>query len=216
MKRKNVIRSLIVIFLISLTLGSLFSVINADDSAALGAVAPGGTVDSLEKLIEALGADNVKLSSDSTVVYLSKNIILNAPIDIVSGTYKIVGRGHTIYRGFVDGALFQLTTNALSDKDGNPIDLPVLILGKEIKLEDQDLEDPDLILDGNSQAFKEEVNGSLIALLGKATLTVNPGVIMTNNHSCAPGGAIYLESFGLGTEVSPLDPTLNITGGEIS
>lgn len=199
----------------ALMLTSVFISVGAAEPTADGVVVPGGKVNSHEDLVTALGGkDNAETVNGIT--RLKSNVILTAPINIQSGSYKIIGGGCSIYRGFEDGAMFQLSANALNNDKGEPIALPTLTLGAEIKLENQNLNDPDLILDGNSQGFKDAVHGPIIAVLGKGIVTVNPSTKLTNNRSAVPGGAIYLESFSVGDETTPLDPTLNIVGGEIS
>lgn len=214
----GIIKAVIVAFIATLLLTATFLSVDATGNTVGGAaIAPGGTVNNATELITALGGENnATLSSDGSTVYLSRDIILNTPIFLVSGTYRIVGRGCTVYRGFDDGALFHLAASSLADSEGKPLSLPVLTLGAETKLENQDLSEPDLILDGNCNGFTEAVNGPLIALLGKCEVTINPSTKLTGNRSSAPGGAIYLESFSIGNEVTPLEPTLYINGGEIS
>lgn len=201
--------------LTALMLTSVFISVGAAETTADGVVVPGGKVNSHEDLIVALGGEENATTANG-ITRLKKNIILAAPINIQSGSYKIIGGGCSVYRGFEDGAMFQLSANALTNSKGEPIALPTLTLGAERKLEDQNLDDPDLILDGNSQGFKEAVHGPIIGVLGKGTVTINPSTKLTNNRSAVPGGAIYLESFSVGDETTPLDPSLKIIGGEIS
>ncbi|MBR2460588.1 MAG: hypothetical protein IKB34_05110 [Clostridia bacterium] len=183
----------------------------------LGSPAPGGEVTTTEELVAALGGEqNASIGKDGYTVYLSKDILLNGTIHITEGIYRIVGRGCTVYRGFTNGAMFQLTAVSLTDKDGQAIELPSLTFGIPLSLDEQDLENPDLILDGNSSAFTSAVTGPIVAMLGQTHVTVNPATLMTNNRSGAPGGAFYLESFRLGDEYSPLAPTLYVNGGKIS
>lgn len=216
-KTGNGIKALAVSLLTLTLLTVLLLTVNASGETVSGAIAPGGSVKSNADFITALGGEgNAAVSGDGATIYLSSDIILTAPIMIESGSYRIIGRGCTIYRGFSDGALFQLNGINLTDKEGNAITLPSLTLGAEIKTENQNLDDPDLVLNGNSEGFKEAVNGPLVAILGKCTVTVNPSTKLINNRSAVPGGAIYMESFPLGDETTPLDPTLKITGGEIS
>ncbi len=202
------------ILLTALLASAMLISVNAAGSKAEGIIAPGGKVTTLDELITALGGET-NAANVNGVIRLKNNIILTAPIYINSGSYKIIGGGCSIYRGFDDGALFQLGATALTDSNGNPLSLPTLTLGSEISPEKQNLDDPDLILDGNSESFKGAINGPLIAILGKGYVTINPSTVLTNNHSAVPGGAIYLESFSLGDEVTPLEPTLNIIGGLI-
>ena len=138
-KRKYVIITRIFIAAILLTLlaVALLLPINAEgNTKVIGAIAPGGSVTTVDDLITALGGtENVQLSSDGITVSIKKDILLNAPVVFFSGSYKIVGRGCTIYKGFSQGAMFHLSARSLTNEKGEPLHCPTLTLGEEISIE---------------------------------------------------------------------------------
>lgn len=182
------------------------------DPAADASPAPGGEVRTTEQLIAALGGENnVIEASTSGVIRLKKNIRLEASIIIYTGNYRIIGNGCTIYRGFNAGEMFHLVGASFETSS------PSLTLGSGSFSQDELLEEnADLIISGNRNAFTEPANGPIFALSGQVSLTVNHGTMLIDNYTSAPGGAIYMESLAYGTEYTPLEPTLNVTGGQIS
>ena len=211
MKRKIIVLLLII--------AVFFSVISLPVSAAqaegmdFAYRVKGGTVNSVDDLIKAFTdirpgkEDKVyakKVEGKENTVELTESVILNAPIMIYSGTYKLHGRHSTIYRGFAGtGSMIMLM--GIDEKSAG------LILENEGEGE---WTNPFLTLDGNADDIPN-APGGLISVSGRATLTVNKGVVFTNSSTATYGGAIFAEIGETGTERTPLIPTVNLNNCRI-
>ena len=169
----------------------------------------GGTVksagaDGLNELLAAFtGEDGTpyaqKVEGKENAIELVENIVLDAPVRITNGSYRIYGRYLSIYRGF----------------DGQEPMFLILGIGQNassLVFEDSgtgEWSTPNLTLDGNSSEFPNASTG-MIMLKGRASLTVNKGVLMTNSSTSAYGGAIYAELAEEGFERSPLAPQVEL------
>lgn len=179
--------------LFMLTAIMLFSLLPASGSGSLdyAYTAPGGSVESLEELIAALGSDDFgkpnaqPINGSDTEIRLLNNVILQSPIVITKGGYRIVGGGCTIARGFDNGSLIVL--------DGSALHEPSLELERDYGSEYTESDEANLIFDGNSSAHPE-ANGSLISVIGKAKLTLNSRVLFRGAVTSGNGGALSITS----------------------
>ncbi|MBR2474538.1 MAG: hypothetical protein IKB51_05875 [Clostridia bacterium] len=164
----------------------------------------GGSVENLDGLIEAFTAHDGtpyarKVEGKENEIELIESVVLDAPIEISKGAYKIHGRYLSVYRGF-DGTepMFLIAgigenSAALTFEDSGNGEWTV----------------PSLIIDGNSEEFPYASTG-MIMMKGRAKLTVNKGVLLTNSSTAAMGGAIFAELDIVGLEKSPDIPEINL------
>lgn len=204
MKKKLLIPLILLIF-IPLTLTLVFS---ETPKLVTGQLAPGGDVENIDELIHAFGTSQnglpnaARVNGSSTDVRLTTDIILIDSINILSGNYRIIGNGSTIYRGFESGALFVVYGADLNHE-------PSLTLER-----DGNTSAESLVLDGNKDNFPL-ADSALVAVIGKAKLTVNSSVVIQNASSTYYGGAIYAECDLFGYEKSPLVPYILLNGCKI-
>lgn len=135
--------------------------------------APGGEVRDVEDFIAAFGGEkNVYLNKKSGYITFNNSVVLKSPVVIKEGSYKVIGCGVIISRGFDGDALIKLENEAS------------LTIGRESD-DAFDEKDPELVMNGNGKS------GPFISLSGSAELTVNSGVYFKNASSSGYGGAIY-------------------------
>jgi len=164
----------------------------------------GGSVESLDQLIEAFTDSEgtpyaQKIEGRGNEIELMESVVLDAPIQIFKGEYKIHGRYLSVYRGF-DGIDPMFLIAGLGDKSAGLI------------LEDGgsgDWNDPVLTINGNKDAYPYAEAG-MIMLKGRARLTVNKGVLLTNASTYGMGGAIFAELTVEGMENSPDIPEIHL------
>ena len=167
-----------------------------------GGVVKSGGSEGLNELLAAFtdtdgNAYAQKVEGKENAIELMESVVLDAPIKILNGSYKIYGRYLSVYRGF---------------EDSDPM---FLIAGVGENAASLTFEDsgtgewttPSLTVDGNSSQFPNSQTG-MIMLKGRASLTVNKGVLMTNSSTSAYGGAIYAELNEEGTDRSPTGPKI--------
>lgn len=176
----------------------------------------GGSVKNIDELIAAFtdvreGKEGIvyakKVAGKENTVELTESVILTAPITITNGSYTIIGKYSTIYRGFDDGQ--------------NPMFLLVGRGDSAVKLtleesgDDSNWTTPSLTLDGNSEAYSNSSVG-MIMMKGRAVLEANKGVHFTNSSTYGYGGAIYAEIDESGTERTPLIPEIHLRNCKIT
>lgn len=173
-----------------LTAVMLFSLLPASGAGSLdyAYAAPGGSVGSIDELIEAFGFDDFgkpnaqPINGSDTEIRLLNNVIMQSPIVITNGNYRIVGGGCTIARGFDAGSLIVLDGSDLNNS-------PSLELERAYGSEYGEADEANIILDGNSAAHPD-ADGALISVVGKAKLTMNSRVLLRNAVSSGNGGAL--------------------------
>ncbi len=148
------------------------SLLIASHGASTSVKAPGGSVNNYDELIVALGGDGLSLQDDRLIIV--KDIILENPVVIESGSYTLVGEGAAVSAGFETGDMFVV-------KGENT----VLNLGDKNQTE----ENNDLIFDGRSDKMTR--NGSIFRIENGAILQLYSSVILSNSVTSASGGAIY-------------------------
>lgn len=158
------------------------------------------SITSQAEFVEALGGLEYASARDN-IITLKQDVTLSRSIIIAEGTYRLVGNGHRIIRGF-EGDLF-----ALTGSDANHA--PQLNLGKR---DGTDI----LTLDGNRDLMGE-VAGALVAVYGNGTLNIYNGTTLQNNQRTAyDGGAVYGEcsfvSQSDGTNIC-YEPRITVFGG---
>lgn len=212
---KKLYRLLAPIFIIALISTILVgsAVFASSDDADLASPAPGGDVRCLDDLITALGEENVrKVSGSADTVCLSRNIRLNGTVRIYSGNYRIIGNGSTVYRGDNEYQLFSLYFDALDDSSA-----PSLTLGKASDEIPDDPENADLIISGARDSRSSAAEGPIFSLIGKVTLNIYPSTVIKDNYTASPGAAVFMQTLVTDTTAyTPLEPTLNISGGWIT
>lgn len=210
-KLYSVIASAFIVTLLSLLLTGT-GVWATSSGASKASPASGGDVRSTDELIEALGGDeNVKAVTGNTV-RLCKDIVLNAPIRIYSGSYRILGSGCTIYRG---ETLYEAMFSLYYDATQSNAVAPSLILGNS-KDSSGETNSADLTVSGNKDAFSEAVIGPVFALIGNVKLEINPNTVIEDNYTVSSGAAIFMQTLISDTVAyTPLEPTLTVNGGVI-
>jgi len=165
----------------------------------------GGSVENLDELIAAFTADDGtpyarKVEGKENEIELIESVVLDAPIKIFNGAYKIHGRYLSIYRGFDNGIEPMFLIAGIGEKSA------------ALTLENSgngDWTTPSLTIDGNSEEFPYASTG-MIMMKGRAKLTVNKGVLLTNSSTTAMGGAIFSELGIAGNGNSPDIPEINL------
>ena len=190
MKKTRITLVIITILLLSLCTFSVFGAVGQDNSAI---TVPGGEItnESTKDDIKAIfgGHADVTVTGNEKEIKLTRSIKLASPIVIKSGSFKLIGQGSAIFRGFNDGALFVL--------DGSEGTSPKLTFSNE-KIKDwSQTSSPELTLNGNKEAFPS-ANGSLISVKGNATLDFSGMVLFENAASIDFGGAISIHTVSNG------------------
>lgn len=196
------------VLLLSLTALLVFSLLPA--GAAIPAsegvldyayAAPGGSVENIEELIAAFGSDDFgkpnaqKINGSDTEIRILNTVILQSPIIIKTGSYRIVGGGCTIARGFDSGSLIVL--------DGTTGQNPTLELERDYGSEYGESDEANIIIDGNSGEHPLS-DSALISVKGNASLTLNSRVLFRGAVSSGSGGALSITaSFNEETQYYP-------------
>lgn len=140
-------------------------------------IAPGGTVNSYDDLVAALGGDEgiteIKTVDTGDVVALKlfSDIIFKAPVIIESGKYTIYGSGTVIKRDFTEGDLFVIKGKDTSLVVGNP---------------SGEGEKDDTIFNGEGK----NVNGSVFKVEEGAIMEIYYGTVFKNILSSKSGGVL--------------------------
>ncbi len=195
------------VIMFALSIAALFSVITSIGAGNLDYAesAPGGSVSNIDELIAAFGVDsfgnpNASVMQEETgEIRLRNSVILQSPIIIKEGSYRLVGGGCTIARGFEEGSLIVL--------DGSNGQTPSLELERNYGSEYGESDEANIILDGNSEDFPV-ADGSLISVNGGARLTLNSRVLFRNAVSSVSGGALSINSIESSGKV--FSPEVNI------
>ena len=158
----------------------LVSMIFSSFVCAAAPSAPGGNVTSYDELVNALGGSGIgtlKYDSDGNVTHLHlvRDVTLDAPVVITSGSYTIIGEGAIIRANFDSGNFFELRGNET-----------VLSLGNEAAVDPERI---DLTFDGRSKTFE----GSFVRVFEGAGLELYSGVLFEDLITTVSGAAVYNE-----------------------
>ncbi|MHB1151118.1 MAG: autotransporter outer membrane beta-barrel domain-containing protein [Eubacteriales bacterium] len=179
-------------------------------SAAQNAVAPGGTVNDAQSMLDALGGEAAGWLSDTGDVFLRTDISLTAPVTVTGGEIVINGAGCMIKRDFNKGSMFIVEEGTLTFGDAGNTDL-----------------DDTLIINGGDETYKQAdsaliQNGGTIHFYSGTTIENNDasenngGAVMINGGTFnLYGGYIRLCSALSGGGIYMSKGTLNMTGGQI-
>ncbi len=161
-------RSLLIVFVLSALIAALCLTVHSEEAVK----APGGEVSSTDGLFAALGGEASAVKKDGAILLLS-DIVLEKPITLLKGEYKLLGGGCTVSAEFTDSSFITV---------GDGTSETVLTIGDE---KDKKA-DENIIFDANG----DEIKGSFISVSEKSELAVYAGTLFQNAASSLHGAAI--------------------------
>ncbi len=188
---------------------TLFCVFSASAAIAPEAVhVPGGTVTTIDELSEALGG--YVIVDERENLTLLRDVILDAPLVVSGGEWKINGAGCKIIRGFAAGDLIVVRDGAdvtLGRESKESDDVSLMILGGVVSGLMQNGDQTSILLtpsEDNIGFAPEIVEGALLRIEGGSEVTAYFGTEIGENHSELSGGGIICVGGGTFTNLGAL------------